>query len=837
MVLMKRVSRMLKKDFFKYFAVMLIVILGMAVVVGYGNTSFCTKETIDQYWERTNVEDGEFTTYVPLTENNIKTIEKKGFSVQKTFYFDISLEDDITLRIFKCRQNINKEDIQEGSTDDLSNDEIRLEKMFMKDNGINIGDTVTVDEKNYKINCSVTVPDYCHRVAEISNVGTDEKFGLAFVTDETYNTLLKGREADEIFNYTYTVNSGNLEEQQDELYEYLIELPVDESNIKDVYVKEKIEDINEIKKELSDGFIELKDGANEISDNALKIKSSMGGTVDALDALSKGAKSIASGISEMDESTSEILDELLEWEYPNLYRFNNATTNTRIVDFVQSHQMFFSLAVILGVLIALLIAYVISVFASNTIKNDHKIIGTLYAMGYRKKELIKLYLMIPIIVVAIGAIIGTFLGFVITDFCITANYSTPKMIDTYPMIFIVYGIIMPILVTAIINYFIINSKLNHSALEIMQNKVNEKYQPDEKIVKSKNKNFLNLFRNNKYKKEFRSHLILFFGISLSIIIMMLGISLYGSITHYAECIDEDTNFEYMYSLTNPLEEQPDDSEIAYSKYLSMYCDMSGSDMPVVIQGIKKDNPYYKFSNELTTDENMIYVSDSAVVKFGCKKGDKLIFTDTLNHKDYVFTVAGEVSFKNGIYFFMNIDNMRDYFGSEDDYYNTLLSSKELDINPNMLISVTTKKTIVETAESWVTDTMSTIEMFIIMAIIIFILVTFILIKNILESSVYQISLLKIMGYRQKELNHIYLNPTLITVVFSMIIMFPIGSILMEMLIPMVNASMKSGMASYIDPLSYVFMAGLILLSYFAAYLLLQRKLAKIEANEILKDRE
>lgn len=863
MVIMKRAGRMLKKNFFKYFAVMMIVIFGMAVVVGYGNTSFSTKETTDRYWERTNVEDGEFTTYVPLSDKDKAEIKNMGIVLQETFYFDMDMGDDRTYRIFRSRKDINKEDIQKGSTSALSDNEIRMEQVYMNDNDVSVGDSINIGNRNYKVAACVTVADYSHRVAEISDVGTDEKFALIFVSDNTYDELLRERKSDEVYNYAYTVEGDNIKDKSNELYKLLTNVSVDEENIRDEYVLSKIQEINDTKKELADGFSDLKDGTKQISENALDINKAIGdsseqlkkaaadvpmltesitsmqkGIGDALKELSDGADKLTDGVDKMESSVNDSLEQLLEWKYPNLYRFNEADTNTRVIDFVEGHKMYYSMAVVLGIMIAILIAYIMSVFASNIIDNDAKVIGTLYAMGYRKKELRRLYLLVPSIVVCIGSVAGTFLGFAITKYLITANYSHPELIVSHPVSLLIYGIAMPIIVTVVINFFMINRKLSHTALEIMQNKGKDIHKVNSKEKHAaKEKSFIKSFRQNQAKKELKSHIILFFGISLSILIMMLGMGLYGSITHYADSIADDTVFENMYVLTNPLDEQPAESEISFTRQYSMYCAMSGSDMPVVIQGIEKNSKYFDFADELTDEKNMIYASDSAMVKFGCKEGDKVIFTDKLNKKDYVFTVAGEVSYKNGIYFFMNINSMRDYFDTDEDYYNTLLSDKKLDINHNMLLSVTTKKTIVETAESWVDDTIGTIGMFIIMSVIIFILVILILVKNMLERSVYRISLLKIIGYRKNELNKVYLNSTIITVLLSTIFTFPVGTLLMKNLIPMINASMKSGMKSYILPASYAVMAGIILLSYIAAYLMMQRKIAKIEANEVLKNRE
>lgn len=827
---------MLCKNFFKYLCVMLIVILGMAVVIGYGNTSFSARETVDRYWEETNVEDGEFTTYVKLTDENKSEIADMDISLQETFYFDIDAGNDFTYRIFRSRKEINKEHIVDGSREAPKDGEIRLERVFMEDNGISLGDSLTIDGEGYTIVSEVVVPDYAHRVAEISNVGTDEKFALIFVNESTYEKLLSSRVSDEVFNYTYTVDKGSEEEVSDELYSFLKELPVDEKDITDKYVLGKIEEINDTKEKLSDGFDKLHDGADGLSEGAAAIDTAMGGKVAELGALSEGAKKLSDGIEEMRDSVGDMADELLTYEYPNLYRFNIAKDNTRVVDFVDAHEMYFSLALVLGLLIAVLIAYIMSVFSANIIDKDSKVIGTLYAMGYRRSELLRLYLLVPSIVVCIGAAAGTLLGFAMTDSLIAANYSHPEMIHTFPAVLLIYGIVMPITVTIGINYFMVNKKLGHTALEILQNRREGSSRAEEKAP-VKEKGFISAFKDSQTKKELKSHAVLFFGMVLAILIMMLGMAFYGSMTHYADSIADDTDFEYMYVLSDPIDDVPNGAEKSFTVSLSMYCDMAGSELPVVIQGVEKDSRFFSFSKDLSDKKNLIYASDSAIIKYGCSEGDKLIFTDSLNKKDYVFTVAGDVSYKNGIFFFMDIDSMRDYFGVPDDYFNTLLSDEELDIDRDMLISRTTKKSIVNTAESWVSDTKGTIGMFLVMSVVIFVLVTCILVKNMLERSVYQISLLKLIGYRTGELNKVYLNGTAVTMLLAVLFTFPVGTKLMDYLIPVMNGSMKSGMANHIMPSSYLVMTGIIAAAYLAAYIMMQRRLAGIQANEVLKDRE
>lgn len=749
MVLSKRILRNFRNNLLKYIAIIAVIILSMAVVTGYGNTSFSVEKTMDDYWERTNVEDGEFSVYRELNSGEENHIKDRGVSLQKTFYYDSDEKNDVTLRAFRVRKDIDKLNVQAGSLSNMKDDEVALEQLFMEDNGYEVGDRINFDGHRYKIAACVNVPDYCHRVAEITDVGTDEGFGLIFMTDSEFSDVISGHPGDVVYNYTYTVDKGSVKDKSSDMFEYL------------------------------------------------------DGDTDA-----------------------------------GVFAFNRADRNSRITDFVDYHKMFFSTAIAAGILLALLLAYILSVFAVNNVEDDHVVIATLYAMGYRKKEILSHYMKLPVLAAAIGAVVGTFAGFGMTKYCITANYSHPDLIITHPVSLIIYGIVVPVAAAAIINYLVLNRKLSRKVLDIMSNKggVRKHGRFDYRINAARSK-FVKSFSINRLVKNLRSSVILFFGVSLSMLILMLGVSLYGSIAHYADTIADDLPYDYMYTVTGPVQDKPADSDTAYSKQMSAYCSMAGRDMPVVIQGLDSSNDEFDFADRLTGDKNEVYVSDSAVVKFGWEKGDKISLTDTLHDRKYTFTVAGTVNYKNGIYVFMNRGAMTERFGEDRDYYNTLLSNEKLSLHPQEEVNLTTKSSVVDTAHTWVSDTLGTIILFIVMSVMIFIIVAYLLMKNLIDRSSYSISLLKVLGFRSGELNRMYLRSSLYVTVISMAVILPVGSVIMKYLIPVLNASMKSGMACYIYPAHYLFMIVLVLLSYGLTYLFLRRKVMRIPESEVLKDRE
>ena len=59
----------------------------------------------------------------------------------------------------------------------------------------------------------------------------------------------------------------------------------------------------------------------------------------------------------------------------------------------------------------ILFTYVISVFVIHEIEKENSIIGTLYALGVIKKQLLKYYLTVPVIVTFLAGLAGTIIGY------------------------------------------------------------------------------------------------------------------------------------------------------------------------------------------------------------------------------------------------------------------------------------------------------------------------------------------------------------------------------------------------------------------------------------------
>ena len=127
-----------------------------------------------------------------------------------------------------------------------------------------------------------------------------------------------------------------------------------------------------------------------------------------------------------------------------------------------------------GMIVIVLFTYVISVFVVYGIEKEITTIGALYSLGVKRKELLKHYLCLPVIVTFAAAVAGSVLGFhAIGDSTIAGScydyFSIPDLEPILPSYLFVYGLIMPPVMAAAVNYFVIKSKLDKPALAMLRN--------------------------------------------------------------------------------------------------------------------------------------------------------------------------------------------------------------------------------------------------------------------------------------------------------------------------------------------------------------------------------
>ena len=245
-----------------------------------------------------------------------------------------------------------------------------------------------------------------------------------------------------------------------------------------------------------------------------------------------------------------------------------------------------------GVLLMMLFAYVISVFVVHGIERESSVIGALYALGVKRRDLMLHYLTLPVCVTTVAGLIGFGIG--ISPWGIPtqmadayAYYSVPQIEVLIPPILIIYGIIMPPVTAIIVNYFVIRKKLSKTALSLIKNEVK---QPKGSNVNLGSMGFISRFRIRQMLREMRTGITVIIGMFISLICLMLSLNTAVLCSNVQIDNVKDTKYEYMYTYKYPTENPPEGGEAAYVKTLKK--EILGYNWDINVLGLEEDSKYF-----------------------------------------------------------------------------------------------------------------------------------------------------------------------------------------------------------------------------------------------------
>ena len=106
-VLNKRLLRDLKSNLGRYLALMFMIFLGIYIVVGIVGSAEIIIVGTEKWKEKNQVEDGQFSVFLPLSGEQEKELTSKGTSIEKMFSMDLRAGDGSELRVFAVREKID----------------------------------------------------------------------------------------------------------------------------------------------------------------------------------------------------------------------------------------------------------------------------------------------------------------------------------------------------------------------------------------------------------------------------------------------------------------------------------------------------------------------------------------------------------------------------------------------------------------------------------------------------------------------------------------------------------------------------------------------------------
>ena len=559
---------------------------------------------------------------------------------------------------------------------------------------------------------------------------------------------------------------------------------------------------------------------------------------DAVAAARDGSAQLRDGVQELRDAANDLLDEYFQVELENLTQFLPAAENPRINGAAGDVEINRYASNAAGVILMILFTYVISVFVVHNIEQESSIIGALYALGVTRRQLLAHYLAAPVLISWLGGVCGLLLS--LTPIGCAAQmqdtivyYSLPPLGVTLPWWLVAYALVMPPVVAAIVNCIVIRKELGRTALSLLRSEQKAGHASKIARIDLGKLGFLPRFQLRQLLRELRSAFAVLGGMFICLLVLMIGLNTYHLCNNFNLRSVAETTYEYCYTYKYPTEEVPEGGTPAYAETLKQTA--YGYDLEVMVLGIDPGNPYFDVTP--STKKSEVVIASSVAQKFGVGQGDVLVLKDEVNDVNYAFTVSDVVRYSSALYVFMDRDAMQELFGQGEDYYNVVFADHPLEIETGRLYSTVSRESV-EKASTVFNEMMGPmIWMVSALAAVIFLVVLYLMVKVMVDRSAYSISLMKVFGYRTKEVRRLYLDGNFVVVALGALVCIPAAKAVMDAIYPNFIANVAIGMELEFPPLAYLGIYLGVLGCYLLIELLLVRRLNKLTPAEVLKSRE
>lgn len=487
-------------------------------------------------------------------------------------------------------------------------------------------------------------------------------------------------------------------------------------------------------------------------------------------------------------------------------------------------------------IVIVILAFVFSITISNNITKEANVIGTLRASGYSRGEMVRHYLIMPMLVLLVAAVVGNVLGYTWLEQIFANQYLASYGLTTYevllnPQAFVLTTVI-PLILLFIINFVMLTVKMQISPLQFIRRDLSKRKKKKAFRLNTKIP-IMRRFQMRVIFQNFPNHVMIFFGVFFANFILMFGMILQPMLVHYQNTITDNVLSAYQYILKTPAETETDGAEKFCFGSLDTLPEKRSSES-VSLYGVKPDSDYVK----LHSSGKKVDISTAYAEKYGVEKGDTITLKDPYGSDKYKFEVGGIYDYPSTIAIFMEQDLFRQTFDYDSDYFNAYFSDQKIkDIDDALISTEITVDDLTKTSRQLIRSMGSMMNLFLVFGALMFVLILYLLSKIIIEKNAQSISMVKILGYNNREINRIYLHSTTIVVILCILITIPISSLVMKEVVEVVFFEYSGWITYYMPAVTYVEVAASGIICYAIVAFLLNRKVKKIPMSDALKNVE
>lgn len=519
------------------------------------------------------------------------------------------------------------------------------------------------------------------------------------------------------------------------------------------------------------------------------------------------------------------------------YKINSYTSkenNTRITMVDDQATMFIVMAFVFLVTIPLITVALISIIIGRKVKNEQKMIGTLTALGYKKGQLVRHYAVLSMI----PGIIGGLLVSVITKILqqpygeiSLADYEPMPVKFTLPVYIAVLGVIVPTLFYVMAAVRKVNKLLKKDTVVLLNGNADGDIKTRKVMVNSTGKVRRKFAVRSILGNPGRSFVV-FLGAMLGSLIITVAFMFIDSIQNVVDSGSESMGtFKYQYVLNTFETEELDGADelvMGSFEYDGSVFTLLGADDDVKFLNIEtKDGKKAELSDGY-------YVSNVMAYAYNIKAGDTFKFKNKITMQEYSVKIKGIISNDSQKLLVGGSDSIREMLGWEKGTYNGILSDKKLELGDK--VSKTVTKNDIKEQMNTILDEMGVIIYALaVIGAIICVASLYVSVNMLITENRHNISMLKVLGLKDKEINRMILNVNHCIIPVATLIGILLGYLCMIIVFKVYSGIEGVMYTAVISPKSIILTVVIVFACYFVSLFIIRRKAGNVDMVESLKD--
>ena len=789
-MLRRKMIRDIKQNLSQFITILLMVFIGIMAYSGIESYMEGMKETANNFYGNYNLQD--LNVMGELSEENINTIKEisnvKNAEGKLNVNGVLENDDDITISMNFIEENeISKFYIVDGESFNKATKGIWLDNFFAEENDLKIGDTLKIKYDGYifeeKIVGLINVPDHVYDVKDESQLYPNHKtFGFAYASSNELEGFIKNQ----------VMKEANLTDES------IFNQVFSDFNYKD-YIKYNYIMVDIDNKEK---FNEVKNSIEEKIDNVAVIDI---------------------------EDTASYKQYQGEIEEGETY-----------------------IGVFSGLFLFIALLSVVTTM-NRVVKKQRLQIGTLKALGFKQRKIVLHYISYSFWISIVAALLGLVAGrYFIGSVFIGLEMSFFEIPNGMPIIkndsYVVAALV--ILCVSFVTYLSTRKILKEKTADTLRNEIPS--------VKSKSLNitttgiFKKMSFNTKWniRDMFRNKartITGIVGITACAMLIVCSLGMLDSMNYFIDLqFNRIFNFEYKLSLKSDISKE--NLKELTDKYgdntsQSIYIEVKDNDGNIESNNIfvTDSKDYVRFVDNKdqfinVDNDDGVYITYKLAKTKGYRIGDEISWHVSGNNKYYTSKIVGFNKDPQN----QNLTMTRKYLESLDIEYKPDSLYTNVDLSENKDIEGVTVISNIDKLKEGMNGMLETMKTMLVLIIVIAIILGSVIIYNLgilsYTEKQYQFATLKVLGFKDKQIQKIFIRQNNIVSVISIILGLPAGFYLTDWLFKTAIEE-HYDFGAHINFVSYVLAAiGTFVISYVVSKIL-AKKIRKIDMVTSLKGNE